>query len=78
MLRLGIRLFAGGIIFLGVVLIARSRIPESSTDNKAALTAAAQFITDPMVTRFVVLIVLGLITGAVGFVMNRKVTAPVS
>jgi hypothetical protein len=77
-LRLGIRLFAGGIIFLGVVLIARSRIPQSSTDNKAALTAAAQFITDPMVTRFVVLIVLGLITGAVGFVMNRKVTATVS
>jgi hypothetical protein len=71
-LRLGIRLFAGGIIFLGVVLIARSRIPQSSTDNKAALTAAAQFITDPMVTRFVVLIVLGLITGLIGFVMNRK------
>ncbi len=77
-LRLGIRLFAGGIIFLGVVLIARSRIPQSSTDNKAALTAAAQFITDPMVTRFVVLIVVGLITGLIGFVMNRKVQSTVS
>ncbi len=77
-LRLGIRLFAGGIIFLGVVLIARSRIPQSSTDNKAALTAAAQFITDPMVTRFVVLIVLGLITGLIGFVMNRKAQSTVS
>ena len=77
-LRLGIRLFAGGIIFLGVVLIARSRIPQSSTDNKAALTAAAQFITDPMVTRFIVLIVLGVLTGAVGFVMNRKTTPTVS
>jgi hypothetical protein len=73
-LRLGIRLFAGGIIFLGVVLIARSRIPQSSTDNKAALTAAAQFITDPMVTRFIVLSVLGAITGAVGFAMTRKTT----
>ena len=71
-LRLGIRLFAGGIIFLGVVLIARSRIPQSSIDNKAALTAAAQFITDPMVTRFIVLILLGVIAGVVGFVMNRK------
>ena len=71
-LRLGIRLFAGGIIFLGVVLIARSRIPQSSIDNKAALTAAAQFITDPMVTRFVVMAVLGLIIGAAGFVIGRK------
>jgi hypothetical protein len=77
-LRLGIRLFAGGIIFLGVVLIARSRIPQSSTDNKAALTAAAQFITDPMVTRFVVLIVLGLITGLIGFVANRKAKSTIS
>jgi len=77
-LRLGIRLFAGGIIFLGVVLIARSRIPQSSTDNKAALTAAAQFITDPMVTRFIVLIVLGLITGLIGFVANRKAQSTVS
>ncbi|MEI6298806.1 MAG: hypothetical protein WCP50_04340 [Actinomycetota bacterium] len=72
-LRLGIRLFSGGFIFLGIVLFARGRIPQSSTDNKAALTAAAQFITDPMVTRFVVLIVVGLVTGVVGFVINRKV-----
>jgi putative AlgH/UPF0301 family transcriptional regulator len=56
----------------------RSKIPQTSTENKAALEAATQFITDPMVTRFIVLIVLGVITGAVGFVMNRKVTAPVS
>lgn len=70
-LRLGIRLFSGGIIFLGIVLVARGRIPQSSTENKAALTAAAQFITDPMVARFIVLIVLGAITGVVGFVMKR-------
>jgi hypothetical protein len=70
--------FSGGIIFLGIVLIVRSRIPQSSTDNKAALEAAAQFITDPMVTRFIVLIVLGAITGVVGFVMNRKATPTVS
>lgn len=77
-LRLGIRLFSGGIVFLGIVLIARSRIPQSSTENKAALEAAAQFITDPMVTRFIVLIVLGGITGAVGFVMTRKATPTIS
>jgi len=77
-LRLGIRLFSGGIVFLCIVLIARSRIPQSSTENKAALEAAAQFITDPMVTRFIVLIVLGAITGAVGFAMNRKATPTIS
>ena len=77
-LRLGIRLFAGGAIFLGIVLIARGRIPQSSTDNKAALTAAAQFITDPMVTRFILLTVLGAVVGITGFVMNRKATPTVS
>jgi hypothetical protein len=70
--RLGIRLFVGGAIFLGVVLFTRSRIPQSSTDNKQALEAAVSLITDPMVTRFVVLIVLGLIIGAAGFLMGRK------
>ena len=77
-LRLGIRLFSGGVIFLGIVLVVRSKIPQSSTENKAALEAATQFITDPMVTRFIVLIVLGVITGAVGFVMNRKTAHMVS
>ena len=70
--RLGIRLFAGGAIFLGVVLFTRSRVPQSSTDNKPALEAAVWLITDPMVTRFVVMAVLGLIIGAAGFVIGRK------
>jgi hypothetical protein len=77
-LRLGIRLFSGGIIFLGIVLFARGRIPQSSTENKAALTAAAQFITDPMVTRFIILIVLGAVVGVTGFVMNRNEKSSVS
>jgi hypothetical protein len=76
--RLGIRLLAGGVVFLGIVLFTRSRIPQSSTDNKPALEAAVWLITDPMVTRFVVLIVLGLIIGAVGFAMNRKATPTLS
>ena len=59
-------------------LVARGQITQSSTEDKAVVTAVTQLITDPMVTRFIVLIVLGVITGAVGFVMNRKVTAPVS
>ena len=77
-LRLGIRFFAGGVIFLGVVLFTRSRIPQSSTDNEAAITAVTQLITDPMVTRFIVLILVGLITGVIGFVLNRKAQSTVS
>ena len=77
-LRLGIRFFAGGIIFLGIVLVARSQIPQTSTEDKEVVTAITQLITDPMVTRFIVMIVLGVITGAVGFVMNRKSAPAVS
>jgi hypothetical protein len=77
-LRLGIRLFAGGVIFLVAVLVARIKVPQSFDDNRAALEAAAQLITDPMVTRFIVLSVLGAITGAAGFILNRKTTPTVS
>ena len=73
-LRLGIRLFLGGVAFLGIVLVVRSRISQSSTDNKAVIDGVTQLLTDPMVTRFIVLSVLGAITGAVGFAMTRKTT----
>jgi len=71
-LRLGIRLFLGGVTFLGIVLVARSKVPQSFDDNKAAIEAVAQLITDPMMTRFIVLSIMGAITGAVGFAMTRK------
>jgi hypothetical protein len=73
-LRLGIRLFLGGVAFLGIVLVVRSRISQSSTDNKAVIDGVTQLLTDPMVTRFIVLSVLGAIIGAVGFAMTRKTT----
>jgi hypothetical protein len=73
-LRLGIRLFLGGVAFLGIVLVIRSRISQSSTDNKAVIDGVTQLLTVPMVTRFIVLSVLGAITGAVGFAMTRKTT----
>jgi hypothetical protein len=74
-LRLGIRLFLGGVAFLGIVLVVRSRISQSSPDNKAVIDGVTQLLTDPMVTRFIVLSVLGAIIGAVGLAMTRK-TAP--
>lgn len=76
--RLGTRLFVGGVTFLGIVLVVRSKIPQSSTDNKAVIEAVTQILTDPMLTWFVLLLALGLITGAVGFVMNRKESPTVS
>jgi hypothetical protein len=77
-LRLGIRLFLGGLAFLGIVLVVRSRISQSSPDNKAVIDGVTQLLTDPMVTRFIVLSVLGAIIGAVGFAMNRKATPTLS
>jgi hypothetical protein len=77
-LRLGIRLFLGGVAFLGIVLVVRSRISQSSPDNKAVIDGVTQLLTDPMVTRFIVLSVLGAIIGAVGFAMSRKTMTTVS
>ena len=77
-LRLGIRLFLGGVAFLGIVLVVRSRISQSSPDNKAVIDGVTQLLTDPMVTRFIVLSVLGAIIGAVGFAMTRKATPTLS
>ena len=74
-LRLGVRLFVGGVIFLGIVLVVRSKVSQTSSENKAVLEAVAQLITDPMATRFIVLIILGTMAGATGFALTRK-TAP--
>jgi len=70
--RLGVRLFLGGVAFLGVVLVVRSRISQSSTDNKAVIDGVTRLLTDPMVTRFILLTVLGAIIASAGFRMNRK------
>jgi len=70
--RLGVRLFLGGVAFLGVVLLVRSRISQSSTDNKAVIDGVTRLLTDPMVTRFILLTVLGAIIASAGFRMNRK------
>jgi hypothetical protein len=77
-LRLGVRLFVGGVIFLGIVLVVRSKVSQTSSENKAVLEAVAQLITDPMVARFLILLVLGLIIGSVGFVMKCKEAPTVS
>lgn len=76
--RLGVRLFLGGVAFLGIVLIVRSRISQSSTDDKAVIDAVTQLLTDPMVSRFIALCVLGAIISAIGFAMNRKSRSTVS
>ena len=73
-LRLGIRLFLGGVTFLGIVLVVRSRISQSSTDNKAVIDGVTQLLTDPMVTRFILLMIFGAIIASAGFIMNRKVS----
>jgi hypothetical protein len=76
--RLGIRLFLGGVAFLGIVLVVRSRISQSSIENKPVIDGVTQLLTDPMVTRFIQLTVLGAIIAIAGFRMNRKATPTLS
>ena len=77
-LRLGIRLFLGGVTFLGIVLVVRSRISQSSTTDKAVIDAVTKLLTDPMVTRFILLMIFGAIIASAGFIMNRKATPTLS
>jgi len=70
--RLGIRLFSGSVALGVVVLIARNRIPQSSDDNRDAVKAVTQFITSPIMTRVVLLTVLGVVLIAVGMLGHRK------
>jgi len=70
--RLGIRLFSGSVALGVVVLIARNQIPQSSDDNCDAVKAVTQFITSPIMTRVVLLTVLGVVLIAVGMIGHRK------
>ncbi|MCX6527672.1 MAG: hypothetical protein NTU52_06735 [Actinobacteria bacterium] len=70
--RLGTRLFIGSVALGVVVLVARNRIPQSSDDNRDALKAVTQFITSPIMTRVVLLTVLGLVLIAAGMIGRRK------
>jgi len=70
--RLGIRLFSGSVALGVVVLIARNQIPQSSDDNRDAVKAVTQFITSPIMTRVVLLTVLGVVLVAAGMIGHRK------
>ncbi|MEY4220629.1 MAG: hypothetical protein RL280_913 [Actinomycetota bacterium] len=73
--RLGIRLAIGGVIMFAVISIVKSKAPQSVKDNEAAAKAAANFIASPMLTRFIVLTVLGIVVAAAGFFLQRKENA---
>jgi hypothetical protein len=73
--RLGIRLTIGGVIMFAAISIVKSKVPQSVEDNEAAAKAAANFITSPMLTRFIVLTVLGIVVAIAGFVVQRKENA---
>lgn len=70
--RLGARLFIGSVALGVVVLVARNRIPQSSDDNRDALKAVTQFITSPIMTRLVLLTVLGVVLVVAGMIGHRK------
>ena len=73
--RLGIRLAIGGVIMFATISVVKSKVPQSVEDNEAAAKAAANFITSPMLTRFIVLTVLGIVVAGAGFFLQRKENA---
>ena len=73
--RLGIRLAIGGVIMFVAISNVKSKVPQSVEDNEAAAKAATNFITSPMLTRFIVLTVLGIVVAIAGFVVQRKENA---
>ncbi len=73
--RLGIRLAIGGVIMFAIISIVKSRAPQSVKDNEAAAKAATDFITSPMLIRFIVLTVLGIVIAGTGFFLQRKENA---
>lgn len=76
--RLGIRLTIGAGIFFIALTIAKSQIPQSVNDNKAAAKATAEFVINPMLTRFLIMAIVGVIAGIIGFFLHRKETQTVS
>jgi hypothetical protein len=73
--RLGMRLAIGGVIMFAIISIVKSRAPQSVKDNEAAAKVAADFITSPMLIRFIVLTVLGIVIACTGFFLQRKENA---
>jgi hypothetical protein len=73
--RLGIRLAIGGVIMFAAISIVKSKVPQSVEDNEAAAKAATNFITSPILTRFIALTVLGIVVAIAGFVVQRKENA---
>ena len=73
--RLGMRLAIGGVIMFAIISIVKSKIPQSVEDNEAAAKVAADFITSPMLIRFIVLTVLGIVIAGTGFFLQRKENA---
>lgn len=73
--RLGMRLAIGGVIMFAIISIVKSRAPQSVKDNEAAAKVAADFITSPMLIRFIVLTVLGIVIAGTGFFLQRKENA---
>lgn len=69
---LGMRLAIGGVILYVALTVAKSRIPQSMSDNEAAAKAITDLVTSPMLTRFLIMTIVGVVAGVAGFVLHGK------
>jgi hypothetical protein len=74
--RLGIRVAVFGAIFIEGVSVLRNQIPGMAGDNKVIATSLVDLATSPVVTRFIILTLLGVATASIGFLLSRRHPAP--
>lgn len=70
--RLGIRLAFVGFFLALAVVITRQIAPGFSQDNHDLIAAVARFVTEPVLTRGILIVVLGAVVAGTGWVINRR------
>ena len=70
--RLGIRVGVFGAAFIAGVVILRNQIPDMAGANEVIATSIVDLVSSPVITRFIILTVLGVAAAATGTLMSAS------
>jgi hypothetical protein len=70
--RLGIRVAVFSAVFIATVSVLRDQIPGMAGDNQVIATSLVDVVTSPVITRFIILTVLGVAVAATGTLMSAS------
>ena len=76
--RLGIHVALVGIAVLLVALTARQVVPGLSQDNRDLVAAVTRFVTEPVLTRGIVVAVVGIAVTGAGWFLSRRTSHPLN